>query len=62
MKELDKVVVPAWVQGLGEDKEGYISKIETFAGRVFYTVEFDTPDLRGGMGIVVFENQLIPKV
>ena len=62
MKESDKVVVPAWVQGYNEDKEGYISKIEPFADRVFYTVEFDSPDLRGGWSIVVLENQVIPNV
>jgi len=61
MKEFDKVIVPAWVQGFGEDKEGYISKIEIFADKKFYTVEFDTPDIQGGRGVVVLENQLIPK-
>ena len=62
MKEFDKVIVPAWVQGFDKDKEGYISKIEIFMDRKFYTVEFDSPDLRGGTGIVVLENQLIQKV
>ena len=38
MKEFDKVIVPAWVQGYGEDKEDYISKIETVTNRNFFTV------------------------
>ena len=62
MNKFDKVIVPAWVQGYGEDKEGYISEIETCLDRVLYTVKFDAPDCQGGTCIVVLENQLIPKV
>ena len=40
----DRVIVPAWVDGLGKDQPGTITEILKCAGVVSYTVKYDEPN------------------
>ena len=56
----DRVTIPAWVDGLGEDRTGTVIEIEKFMDTLFFNVRYDKPDSLGGiMGNVVRENQII---
>ena len=59
IKENDRVIIPAWVDGFGEDKTGSVTEIETFMDTILITVKYDIPDFLGRMIKVVHENQLI---
>ena len=59
IKENDKVIIPAWVDGLGEDKTGSGTEIKMFMDTIFITVRYDSPDILGRTGKVVHENQVI---
>jgi len=54
----DHVTIPAWVDGLGEDRAGTVTEIKTFMDTLFFTVRYEKPDSLGRMGIVVRENQI----
>ena len=55
----DRVVVPAWVEGYGEDKTGTIITISKMDSITFYEVMYDTVNSIGNKYISVFENQII---
>jgi hypothetical protein len=59
IKEGNKVIVPALVDGFGEDRSGRVIEVKPFFGRVLVTVKYDQPDPNGRMGIVVYEHQVI---
>ena len=59
IKLYDRVTVPAWVDGLGEDRAGKITEIKMFMGSIFFTVRFEKPDSLGRIGIIARENQII---
>ena len=55
----DHVTIPAWVDGLGEDRAGTVTEIETFMDTLLITVRYEKPDILRRMGAVVYENQII---
>jgi hypothetical protein len=59
IKEGNKVMIPAFVDGFGEDRSGRVTEVETFMGRTLVTVRYDKPDPNGRMGNVVYEHQVI---
>jgi hypothetical protein len=59
IREFDRVVLPAWVDGFGEDRSGRVTEVRTFMGRTLITVKYDRPDPNGRTGIVVYEHQAI---
>ena len=59
IKEFDRVIVPAWVDGFGEDRLGRVMDVSRFMGVTLVTVRYDYPDPNGRMGTVVYEHQLI---
>jgi hypothetical protein len=57
---LDRVIVPGWVNGHGEDKTGMVVKLKMFIGeKKVVTVKYDHPDPDGEFGIAVYEHQVI---
>ena len=59
IKETDKVIIPALVDGYGEDRSGRITEIKSFMGRKIVTVKYDIPDPNGRMFNVVYEHQVV---
>jgi hypothetical protein len=59
IKVSDRVILPAYVDGFGEDRSGRITEIRAVMGRNLVTVQYDHPDAYGRMGIVVYEHQVI---
>ena len=59
IKEFDRVIVPAWVDGFGEDRLGRVMDVSCFMGLTLITVRYDYPDPNGRMGTVVYEHQII---
>lgn len=53
IKAGDKVIVSPVATGLGNDLIGYVSKVETFLGRVLVSVDYISPDPMGGRGTCV---------
>jgi hypothetical protein len=58
IKEFDRVIIPAWVDGYGEDRSGTVTEVQTFMGRKIITVRYDRPDPNGAMGNVVYEHHV----
>jgi hypothetical protein len=59
IKETDRVIIPALVDGYGEDRSGMITEIKTFMERKLITVRYDKPDPIGRMYNVVYEHQVV---
>ena len=59
IKEFDRVIVPAWVDGYGEDRTGRVMDVSCFMEITLFTVRYDYPDPNGRMGTVVYEHQII---
>jgi hypothetical protein len=64
IKECDRVIVPALVDGFGEDRSGRVMGVKNFMDRTHITVHYDHPDPNGRTGIAVYEHQIvkIPKM
>ena len=58
IKETDKVIIPALVDGYGEDRSGRVIEINSYLGRKLITVKYDLPDPNGRMVIAVYEHQV----
>jgi len=61
MKKGDKVIIPAMVNGYGQDIPGVITEIEIVMSRKLITVSYLNPDPAGWTGGCFFENQIILK-
>ena len=59
IKETDKVIIPALVDGYGVDRSGRVIEIKPFMGRKIVTVKYDIPDPNGRMVVVVYEHQAV---
>ena len=59
IKETDKVIIPALVDGYGVDRSGRVIEIKPFMGRKLVTVKYDNPDPNGRMVVVVYEHQVV---
>ena len=59
IKVNDKVIMPAWVDGFGEDRSGTVTEVKPFFGRTLVSLRYDYPDPNGRMGIVVYEHQVL---
>jgi hypothetical protein len=59
IKKGNKVIVPAMVDGFGEDRSGRVIEVKPCFGRTLVEVRYENPDPNGRMGIVVYEHQVI---
>lgn len=52
IKENDRVIIPAEINGFGIDIKANVSKVETFAGKTLVQVDYVEPgaDPEGGKG------------
>lgn len=57
----DRVEVSPSATGYGADIEGYVTKIERFAGADFISVDYCEPAPNGDLGIVISNPELIAK-
>lgn len=60
IKENDRVIIPAEINGFGIDIKANVSKVETFAGRTLVQVDYIEPgrDPDGGKGGCFYIEQL----
>ena len=58
IKVNNRVIMPAWVDGLGEDRSGTVTEVIPFFGRTLVTLRYDHPDPNDRIGIVVFDHQV----
>ena len=58
IKVTNRVILPAYVDGFGEDRSGTVTEVKPCFGRTLVTVKYDKPDPDGRMGIVVYEHQV----
>jgi hypothetical protein len=59
IKECDRVIVPAVVDGFAEDRAGRVIEVKPYFGRKLVSVRFDHPDPNGRAVITLFEHQVI---
>jgi hypothetical protein len=59
IKECDRVIVPAMVDGFGENRSGRVIEVKPCFGRTLVEVRYENPDPNGRTGIVVYEHQVI---
>jgi hypothetical protein len=59
LKVSHRVIVPAVVDGFGEDRSGRVIEVKPYFGRKLVTVRFDQPDPNGRMVIILLEHQVI---
>jgi hypothetical protein len=57
----DKVIVPAAINGYGEDLEAWVCRVEPFMSAVLVEVNYCNPTPQTGIGSVYYESQLITK-
>lgn len=58
----ERVVVSATVTGTGEEKPGWISDIEYYAGNTYISITYDRPTAIGDRGTCVVNLGLIKKI